>query len=90
MKRRHPLHYRRFYLALGQRVKRLRRKRGYTQEDMISFGFGLRHWQQIEAGYRMKHSDLAADLRGFQRPRLADASVDSMTNFPTGNTVIYI
>jgi len=51
VKRHHPDHYRRFYRALGQRVKRLRKKRGYTQEDMMSFGFALRHWQQIKAGY---------------------------------------
>jgi transcriptional regulator with XRE-family HTH domain len=31
-------------------VKELRRKKGYSQEDMISFGFSARHWQQIEAG----------------------------------------
>jgi transcriptional regulator with XRE-family HTH domain len=40
----------RFFRALGQRVKELRRKRGYSQEDMISFGFSARHWRQIEAG----------------------------------------
>ncbi len=51
MKRHHPPHFQRFYRALGQRVKRLRKKKGYTQEDMMSFGFGLRHWQEIEAGY---------------------------------------
>ncbi len=39
-----------FFKALGQRVKRLRKKKGYSQEDMISFGFSARHWQQIEAG----------------------------------------
>jgi transcriptional regulator with XRE-family HTH domain len=39
-----------FFTALGQRIKELRRKRGYSQEDMISFGFSARHWQQIEAG----------------------------------------
>lgn len=39
-----------FFKTLGQRVKELRRKRGYSQEDMISFGFSARHWQQIEAG----------------------------------------
>ncbi len=31
-------------------MKELRRKRGFSQEDMISFGFSARHWQQIEAG----------------------------------------
>jgi transcriptional regulator with XRE-family HTH domain len=39
-----------FFEALGQRIKELRRKRGHSQEDMISFGFSARHWQQIEAG----------------------------------------
>lgn len=24
--------------------------RGHSQEDMISYGFSARHWQQIEAG----------------------------------------
>jgi len=39
-----------FFRAFGQRVKRLRKSKGYTQEDMIGFGFSARHWQQIEAG----------------------------------------
>jgi transcriptional regulator with XRE-family HTH domain len=39
-----------FFRALGIRVRDLRKKRGYTQEDMISCGFSARHWQQIEAG----------------------------------------
>ena len=39
-----------FFRALGQRIKAIRRKKGYSQEDMISFGFSARHWQQIEAG----------------------------------------
>jgi len=39
-----------FFRRLGKRVRELRRKRGHSQEDMISFGFSARHWQQIEAG----------------------------------------
>ncbi len=39
-----------FFHALGQRIRGLRKKRRYSQEDMISFGFSARHWQQIEAG----------------------------------------
>ena len=39
-----------FFKALGQRIRRLRKQQGYSQEDMISFGFSARHWQQIEAG----------------------------------------
>jgi len=31
-------------------VRELRQKHGYSQEDMISYGFSARHWQQIEAG----------------------------------------
>ena len=31
-------------------MKELRKRRGFSQEDMISFGFSARHWQQIEAG----------------------------------------
>jgi len=41
---------RQFFRALGIRIKKLRKTRGYTQEDMIGFGFSARHWQQIEAG----------------------------------------
>lgn len=39
-----------FFKNFGQRAKQLRKERGYSQEDMISFGFSARHWQQIEAG----------------------------------------
>jgi len=41
---------RKFFRALGARIKGLRKGRRYTQEDMISLGFSARHWQQIEAG----------------------------------------
>ena len=40
----------RFFLRLGKRIRKLRKKRGLSQEDMISYGFSARHWQQIEAG----------------------------------------
>jgi len=39
-----------FFHALGTKVRTLRKKHGYSQEDMISFGFSARHFQQIEAG----------------------------------------
>jgi transcriptional regulator with XRE-family HTH domain len=32
------------------RIKKLRKTHGYTQEDMIGYGFSARHWQQIESG----------------------------------------
>ena len=31
-------------------MRELRKKRGYSQEDMLTFGFSTRHWQQVEAG----------------------------------------
>ena len=39
-----------FFVALGQRIRKLRQRAGYSQEDMISHGFSARHWQQIEKG----------------------------------------
>jgi transcriptional regulator with XRE-family HTH domain len=39
-----------FFRALGTRLRELRKKHGYSQEDMLSFGFSTRHWQQVEAG----------------------------------------
>jgi transcriptional regulator with XRE-family HTH domain len=42
--------YTRFFKALGKRIRELRKKRGLTQEDMLSEEFSTRHWQQIEAG----------------------------------------
>lgn len=39
-----------FFSALGIRVRELRKKHGYSQEDMLSFGFSTRHWQMMEAG----------------------------------------
>jgi len=39
-----------FFCALGKRARQLRKKSGYSQEDMISFGFSARPWQQVEAG----------------------------------------
>jgi transcriptional regulator with XRE-family HTH domain len=39
-----------FFRTLGQRIRALRLDGGYSQEDMIGFGFSARHWQQIEAG----------------------------------------
>ena len=39
-----------FFFRLGERIRELRKKRAQSQEDMISYGFSARHWQQIEAG----------------------------------------
>jgi DNA-binding Xre family transcriptional regulator len=39
-----------FFVRFGKRVRRLRKERRHSQEDMISYGFSARHWQQIETG----------------------------------------
>ena len=39
-----------FFRRLGERIRKLRKKHSHSQEDMISYGFSARHWQQIEAG----------------------------------------
>ena len=39
-----------FFAGLGQRIQTLRKRCGYSQEDMISFGYTVRYWQRIEAG----------------------------------------
>ena len=39
-------------------MRELRKKSDYSQEDMISFGFSARHWQQIEAGRAITVSTL--------------------------------
>jgi len=39
-----------FFARLGGQIRKLRKAKGFSQEDMISFGFSARHWQQIEAG----------------------------------------
>ena len=41
---------RKFFAAMGRRIQSLRKRRGYSQEDMISFGYTVRYWQRIEAG----------------------------------------
>ena len=45
-----PVSYGRFFRALGHRIRSYRTERKLSQEDMISYGFSVRHWQMIEAG----------------------------------------
>jgi transcriptional regulator with XRE-family HTH domain len=55
-----------FFRELGKRLKALRRKSGYSQEDMLSFGFSTRHWQQIEAGRPITVTTLLRVCDAFQ------------------------
>ncbi len=57
-----------FFRALGTKVRQLRKKQGYSQEDMISFGFSARHWQQIEAGRPITVSTLLRICEVFEVP----------------------
>lgn len=57
-----------FFAALGVRVKGLRKKRDYTQEDMLSFGFSTRHWQQVEAGRAITVTTLLRICEIFEIP----------------------
>jgi transcriptional regulator with XRE-family HTH domain len=57
-----------FFRALGIRVKELRKKRGYSQEDMLSFGFSTRHWQQVEAGRPITVTTLLRICEVFELP----------------------
>ena len=57
-----------FFRALGVRVKALRKKRGFSQEDMLSFGFSTRHWQQVEAGRPITVTTLLRICEVFELP----------------------
>ena len=45
-----PPHYARFFRGLGYEIRVCRVAREWSQEDMISHGFNVRHWQRMEAG----------------------------------------
>jgi hypothetical protein len=51
-----------FFAALGPRIQRLRERAGYSQEDMISFGYDVRYWQRIEGRQAHHPADVVADL----------------------------
>jgi transcriptional regulator with XRE-family HTH domain len=57
-----------FFARLGGRVRTLRKAQGFSQEDMISFGFSARHWQQIEAGRPITLTTLLRICEAFRVP----------------------
>jgi transcriptional regulator with XRE-family HTH domain len=57
-----------FFKGLGSRIRQLRRKAGYSQEDMISYGFSVRYWQKIEAGKPITLRTLIRICRLFSAP----------------------
>lgn len=60
--------YELFFKELGARLKTLRRKAGFSQEDMLTYGFSTRHWQQIEAGRPITMTTLLRVCDVFQSP----------------------
>ena len=40
----------RFFKGLGTHIRQLRERAGYSQEDMILFGYTVRYWQRVEGG----------------------------------------
>lgn len=38
------------FKILGQRYRELRSRKGMVQEDVLEYGFSVRHYQQLEAG----------------------------------------
>jgi transcriptional regulator with XRE-family HTH domain len=57
-----------FFARLGERIRTLRKAQGFSQEDMISFGFSARHWQQIEAGRPITVTTLLRICEAFRVP----------------------
>ena len=47
---RQAVKYQKFFAELGRKIRKLRERDAYSQEDMMSYGWSLNHWQQIEAG----------------------------------------
>lgn len=42
--------YSKFLVKLSENIKALRLEHGYTQEEMVQFGFNYRHYQKLESG----------------------------------------
>jgi transcriptional regulator with XRE-family HTH domain len=55
-----------FFKALGRRARTLREENNMTLEDMISYGFSARHWQQIEKGRRINVTTILRICAVFQ------------------------
>ena len=57
-----------FFKDLGARIRSLREKAGYSQEDMISRGHSVRYWQKVEAGKPITLRTLLRICRLFSAP----------------------
>jgi transcriptional regulator with XRE-family HTH domain len=57
-----------FFKRLGVRIRTLRQRAGYSQEDMLSHGYSVRYWQKIEAGKPITLRTLLRICRLFSVP----------------------
>jgi transcriptional regulator with XRE-family HTH domain len=57
-----------FFQGLGKRIKKLREKAGYSQEDMYAHGYSVRYWQAVEAGKPITLRTLLRICRLFSTP----------------------
>ena len=63
-----PAHYARFFRGLGYEIRACRVAREWSQEDMISYGFSVRHWQMMEAGRPITLITLLRVCEAFEIP----------------------
>jgi len=63
-----PAHYARFFRGLGYEIRACRVARAWSQEDMISHGFNVRHWQRMEAGQPINMVTLLRVCEAFDIP----------------------
>jgi transcriptional regulator with XRE-family HTH domain len=57
-----------FFKGLGARIKALRERAGFSQEDMITHGYSVRYWQKVEAGKPITLRTLLRICRLFSTP----------------------
>ena len=57
-----------FFKGLGTRIRALRERAGYSQEDMITHGYSGRYWQKVEAGKPITLRTLLRICRLFAAP----------------------
>lgn len=46
----HDKDYEKFLKLVSENVQKHRKRNGFTQMDMIDFGFNYRHYQRLESG----------------------------------------
>jgi transcriptional regulator with XRE-family HTH domain len=57
-----------FFEGLGARIRKLRERKGLSQEDMIMQGYSVRYWQKVEAGKPITLRTLLRICRIFSAP----------------------